>query len=136
MNRRKVSQANRRFAPEDLLTFIELKPFTRLWERLELSDDTLLQLQIAIMNDPLAAPVIPDCTGVRKLRFAPSSSGKGKSGGLRCCYKYFEEHQIVVLAIVYPKSLQENLTVEEKRRIREAIHDIESTLSHRLGRLS
>ena len=42
------------FEPEDLLAFIELRPFTRWWERLKLSDVDLQALQVLIMTRPKA----------------------------------------------------------------------------------
>ncbi|MFO0917191.1 MAG: hypothetical protein U0872_02625 [Planctomycetaceae bacterium] len=117
-----------RFKPEDLLTFIELKPFTRLWNHLKLTDDDLSLVQLAIMCEPKAPPVIEDCAGVRKIRFSPRASGKGKSGSMRCCYKYFEEHKVVALAIVYPKGTKEDISEDDKSRIRRAIQEIEREL--------
>lgn len=70
--------------PEDLLTFFELKWFTRDWDGLGLreSDDELCALQLMIMCDPAGYPVIPGTHGLRKLRFAPSTWNKGKRGAL------------------------------------------------------
>ena len=115
-----------RFNPEDLLTFIELKPFTRRWERLELTTDDLLTLQIAIMCDPLKPPVIPGTGGLRKLRFAPVGWNTGKSGALRVCYAYFEEHKTVLLTILYAKNEKENLTQEEKNQINKLLSAIKA----------
>lgn len=114
--------------PGGLLSFLELRPFTRLWSQLGLTDDDLLVVQLTIMCDPEGAPVIPDCGGVRKLRFAPLGSGKGKRGSMRCCYKFFEDHKLVILGLVYPKSVQENLSSEDKHRIRAAMKEIEAEL--------
>jgi hypothetical protein len=113
-----------RFRPEDWLGFTEMKPFTRLWQRLELTDEDLQLVQMAIMCDPSGPPVIPGTGRLRKLRFAPVGSAKGKSGGMRVCYAYFEEHQRVILALVYPKSQKEDLTAEEKAAIKTALEQI------------
>jgi len=118
-----------RYKPEDFLGFTELKPFTLLWRKLNLTDDDLLRLQITIMCDPTGSPVISNTGGVRKLRFSPQASDSGTSGGMRCCYKFYEAHHKVFLALVYPKSMKDNLTAEDKKRIRNAIADIDRELS-------
>jgi len=129
MNRGKTMNPGDQFSPEDLVSFLELKSFSKLWTHFKLTDDDLLDLQLAIMGNPKGHPVIPDCGGVRKLRFAPMGSSSGKRESMRCCYKYFEEHKIVVLAAVYPKSVKENISADDKRRIRNAIEEIESMLN-------
>lgn len=118
----------RQLKPEELLTFIELPVFTNLWQRLKLTDDDLFALQIAIMCDPQGAPVIPYTDGVRKRRFVPRSLPTGKRDGMRCCYKFFIRHKVVVLALAYPKSVQEDISADDKKRIRKAINEIEKEL--------
>lgn len=114
--------------PEDLLTFIELSVFTKIWSKLGLTDEDLLLVQMAIMCDPQGPPVIADTGGVRKLRFVPKRMSAGKRGGMRCCYKFFVEHKVVVLALAYPKSMKEDISAEDKKRIRKAIEEIEREL--------
>ena len=119
------------FTPEDFLSFIELRPFTRHWERLMLTDDDLALLQVAIMTDPRAAPVIEGTGGLRKLRFAPRGWSGGKSGALRVCYAFLEEVGTVILAIVYPKGETDDLDDRAKSIIRQAIERIERSLLSR-----
>ncbi len=114
--------------PEELLTFIELTPFTKLWSHFALTDEDLLLVQLAVMCNPQGHPVIPDTNGVRKLRFSPQGRSSGKSGAMRCCYRYFENHKVVVLAVVYPKNVQEDLSSDDKKRIRNAIDQLENDL--------
>lgn len=117
-----------RFKPEDTLSFIETKAFTRFWQKLKLTDDDLLLVQILIMCHPTGPPVIAGSGGVRKIRFSPFSAPKGKSGALRLCYAYFERHHTVALGIVYPKGVQEDLSAAELQRIALAISEIEQEL--------
>lgn len=114
--------------PQAWLGFIETKPFSRLWQKLQLTDADLLAVQLAILSAPKGFPLISGTGGVRKLRFARSTSSQGKSGGLRVCYAYFEKHQRVVLLLVYPKNVQENLTEAEKQHLRAALARIEQEL--------
>lgn len=119
------------FTPEDLLTFIELRPFTRSWEQLRLSDSDLQALQVMIMTWPKSGDVIKGAGGLRKLRFSPAKWPSGKSGGLRVCYSYFEEVATIVFALVYAKNKKDDLDEDEKAAIRIAIERVGQSLMSR-----
>jgi len=110
-----------RFKPEDLLRFIEMKPFTEGWKQLGLGDQDLFALQVMIMLGPKGPPVVAGTRGLRKIRFAPKSWGKGKSGAARVCYAYLEEHGVVLLVIAYAKNEKDDLTPAEKKAIRRLL---------------
>lgn len=117
------------FDPEDLLNFIELPHFTRKWDRLfEMSDDDLLGLQIQIMSAPKAPPVIQGTGGLRKIRFAAESSNIGKSGAIRVCYKFFEDHGIVLLVTAFSHREQDNIPLSQRETIRSVIAEIKKEL--------
>lgn len=122
--------------PHDLLNFIELPGFSKIWDQLhqtqEEADSALVTLQIAIMCNPKGPPVIKGTRGLRKMRFGRSDLASGKSSGLRVCYVYLERYFKVLLAVVYPKSTKLNLTTEDKKRINTAIRRIETELEIRL----
>ena len=98
-------------------------------------DDDLHVLQLAIMEKPKGAPVLPGTGGLRKIRYAPLRSGKGKRSGSRVCYVYFENYSIVLLVIVYPKNEKVDLSRREKgdqeidpghrAGIRERLYEVE-----------
>ncbi|MSR59592.1 MAG: addiction module toxin RelE [Planctomycetaceae bacterium] len=113
------------------MTFVELRSFSLRWDALKLDSDDLLRLQIAIMCDPCAAPVITGTGGLRKIRFAPPRWNVGKSGALRVCYVYFDEYKTVLLSIVYPKSEKDNLSQSEKSKIKAVIERIEKEFDRR-----
>jgi hypothetical protein len=119
-------------SPEDLLHFIESTVFTRAWDELGLDDeDDLMALQLLIMSQPKAAPVIPGTGGLRKLRFAPARWNTGSSGGARVCYVYFEEQGIVYLVHVYDKHQKDDLSDAEKRVIRDHIRRQKKAIDRR-----
>jgi len=62
-----------------MFSFIETRLFTKLVVDY-LSDEEYAALQLALMRDPEAGPVIPGSGGVRKLRWA--APGRGKRGGV------------------------------------------------------
>jgi hypothetical protein len=71
--------------------------------------------------DPEEPPVMKGTGGLRKIRFASSASGGGKSGGLRACYAYFPEFGLIYLCAVFPKSDKANLTDAEAAAYKEIL---------------
>ena len=119
-------------SPEDLLHFIETTVFTKAWNKLDLNDeDDLMALQLAIMSQPKAWPVVQGTGGLRKLRFVPPGREIGKSGGVRVCYVYFEEFGIVLLVYVYDKRKQDDLSDAEKKVVRDYIRREKKALDRR-----
>ena len=105
------------FDPSEWPRFIELPGFTRAWTSLGLSDSDLTTLQTAILDGPNRHPVVPGTGGLRKIRFARPGEGRGKSGSYRACYACFLDNGVVVLAMVYGKGEQPDLTMAQRRSI-------------------
>jgi hypothetical protein len=124
------------FEPEELLTFIELRPFTRRWHALDLDDRDLQALQVMIMARPHVGAVVEGTGGLRKVRFAHPKQDSGKSGGLRVLYAYFPDVGTVVLAIVYAKGVQDDLNDKEKAALRTAVQKVERLLISRSYRVT
>lgn len=70
---------------------------------------------------PESGSIIRGTGGLRKLRFQDPKSNKGKSGGYRVCYAYFEPYGIALLVQIYPKKSKRNLTAAECNQIREQL---------------
>jgi hypothetical protein len=100
------------------LTLGQTTAFASLWKRWRLSDDDLRELERQVMENPLAGKVMRRTGGVRKTRFAPVSSGSGKSGAYRVCYLYFPAHETVFFILIFPKSEQPSLTPEQEKACR------------------
>ena len=105
------------FEPSDWPKFIELPGFTRAWASLGLGDEDLTTLQSAILVGPNRWPVVSGTSGLRKIRFARPGEGRGKSGSYRACYACFLENGVVVLAMVYGKNEQSDLSMAQRRSI-------------------
>src|SRR4051812_1817991 len=103
------------FEPEDLLRFVELKPFTSAWKDLGLRDEDQQALEVMIMMNPKGHPVVEGTGGLRKMRFAPARWETGKRGAARVCYVYFEEYCSAVLVLAYGKNEKDDLAPHEKR---------------------
>jgi len=100
------------FASRSLPTVVETSAFARRAEELltdEEHDDLLLYLSMyREVGDE-----IPGTGGVRKLRY--SIGGRGKSGGVRVIYYFFDEANPVLALFLYGKNEQSNLTPAEKK---------------------
>jgi len=95
--------------------FIETTIFTKRWSEMGLNDDDLSALQNHLMTNNYAGDVIAGTGGARKIRYALPH--KGKSGGARVIYVDIIHMKHTHLLICYQKGKQEDLTVEQKKRI-------------------
>lgn len=95
-------------------TFIQTPSFVDKWNRLDLTDEDLQELESSLMDNPLAGAVVPETGGLRKVRFAPRSRRQGKRGATRVCYAYFVLHGEIYLLTIYSKSVASDLTPAEK----------------------
>ena len=76
--------------------FKELPAFTRFRANY-FDDEGSLALQQTMMRNPEAGDVMQGTGGLRKLRFADERRGKGKRGGLRVIYYWWDgESQFLV----------------------------------------
>jgi mRNA-degrading endonuclease RelE of RelBE toxin-antitoxin system len=98
-----------------LITVAEVDPFAATAARAGLSENERQALTIFLARHPAAGDLIPGTGGLRKLRWV--GKGKGKSGGYRVIYYYFNEALPVYLLAVYPKNQQVDLTPQQKARL-------------------
>jgi hypothetical protein len=110
------------------LSLIQLSAFRRKWDQLKLTDDDLRELEMSIVADPTRPPVMRGTGGLRKVRFAPTASGAGKSGGIRVCYAYLPQFELVYLCAVFAKDEQANLTNEDRNQYRAVLEEFERYL--------
>lgn len=97
--------------------FLELPAFER--HRAEYLDDNAFRnLQDLLMKHPEAGDPIPETGGLRKLRFADVRRGKGKRGGLRVIYYWWDSGLQFWLFTLYDKDEMENLSATEKRALK------------------
>lgn len=123
-----LSYASHEFEPAELLNFVRLDGFTQDWKRLRLTDQDMKALRVLIATAPLTAPVIRGTGGLRKVRFSPPKSHRGKSSGVRVCYAYYPAYCIVLLTHAYPKNRKDDLSPAECVAIRKALKGFERRL--------
>src|SRR5258706_4250806 len=97
--------------------FVELPAFAR--HRSDyLDDEGLRELQIELLLDPVAGDLLEGSGGLRKLRHRDIGRGKGKRGGLRVIYFWWETGQQFWLFTLYDKDEMDDLGPTEKRALR------------------
>jgi hypothetical protein len=104
-----------RFVSRLLPTVVETSVFARRAEKLltsEEHEDLLLYLSMYHK----AGDEIPGTAGVRKLRYAVR--GRGKSGGIRAIYYFFDEQNPLYALLLYGKNEQGNLSPEQKKHVK------------------
>lgn len=100
--------------------FVELPAFSR-HRASYLTDDGFRNLQNALMENPEAGDVIEGTGGLRKLRWADPRRGKGKRGGLRVIYFWWEPGRQFWLFTLYDKSEMDDLTSKERKRLKSIL---------------
>ncbi len=96
--------------------FVELPAFAK-WRPRYLNDDQFRMLQQQLMENPEVGDVIPAAGGVRKMRFADSRRAKGKRGGLRVIYFWWQGGPEFWLFTLYGKDELNDLTPDERKAI-------------------
>ena len=99
-----------------MFTFIELQGFSKRRQAL-LPDDEFRAFQEILINDPEAGDTISGTGGFRKIRW--SRPGTGKRGGVRVIYYNVTIKGRIYLALIYPKSEQDELSQEQKKMLRQ-----------------
>jgi hypothetical protein len=115
--------------PSRWLRFVHFPAFSRDWARLGLDDEALRALELIILEDPVGSPVVRGTGGLRKVRFAPPGSGRGKSGSHRIGYVYFPEFGTIALALAFGKNERSDLSAADRAAIAGAIRAFQAVLA-------
>jgi len=102
-----------------LITIVELPEFIRSIKKLlspQEKDNLLFHLSI----NPKSGNIIQGTNGVRKLRWA--RDGKGKSGGVRVIYFYYNDKMPLFLLTVFGKGTKDNLTKNERNELAKLVN--------------
>ena len=86
------------------LTFLYSPGFVKEWDRQGLDDSDLQALEQTIARAPYAAPVMRGTGGLRKIRFAPPSLHRGKSGANRVGFAFFPSKSAIVVVAIFAKN--------------------------------
>jgi mRNA-degrading endonuclease RelE of RelBE toxin-antitoxin system len=100
------------------ITVVEFKAFLTNAKNL-FDDDEKDELIEFLSYNPTAGVVIKGTGGLRKLRWR--AKGKGKSGGARLIYFYYDDEMPLFLLTAYGKSQKADIAPEEKAEFRELV---------------
>ncbi len=105
---------------------VQLPGFAREAKRAGLSPEDLRLIELDIMEDPEAFPLMAGTGGPRKMRFSPESRRGGKSGGVRVCYFLITPAEHVYLVTVFSKNDKPNLSPADAQAIAQVIARVRS----------
>lgn len=116
------------FDPSRWPRFVHFPAFTRDWARLGLDDAALRALEVLVLGAPEGSPVVRGTGGLRKIRFAPPGSGRGKSGSYRIDYAYYPEFGSIALMIAFGKGERSDLSAADREAIAVALRALHGEL--------
>jgi hypothetical protein len=101
---------------------VRLKPYIRAMKAMGFGETGMQDVESFILRAPESHPVIAGLKGARKARFA--RPGMGKRGGGRLIYYVAITPKLVFMMTAYAKNERDDLSVEQRRMILEAIESI------------
>jgi len=96
------------------ITIVELPEYIRRAERL-LDEEERNSLIYFLSTHPKAGVLLQGTGGIRKLRWA--RKGKGKSGGVRVIYFFYNEDMPLFMLTIFGKGEKENLGKSERNEL-------------------
>jgi hypothetical protein len=97
--------------------FVELPAFER-YRQEYLSDEAYRGLQNEMLRAPEAGDVITGTGGLRKIRHVDTQRDKGKRGGLRVIYFWWETQRQFWLFTLYDKSEMDDLSPKDRAALK------------------
>jgi len=101
-----------------LITVVELPEFIRRSENL-LSENDKNRLIYHLSMNPKDGIVMQGTSGIRKIRWA--REGRGKSGGVRVIYFYYNDEIPLFLLTIFGKDEKANLTKSERNELAKLV---------------
>lgn len=99
---------------ESVQTVVETPVFIRRAQKL-LAQEERDELITYLATHPLAGDEIVGTGGVRKVRFA--AKGKGKSGGVRVIYYFYDQEMPIYALLIYGKNERADLTPDQRKSV-------------------
>ncbi len=82
-----------------------------------LSDEEYARLQDFLVVDPKAGDLIKGSGGLRKFRW--KLKNKGKSGGVRNIYYFYEQKNLIYMIYIYEKSKSTDLSPSQIKTLKK-----------------
>ena len=84
-----------------------------------LSEDEYHLFQISLIEKPDAGRVIQGSGGIRKIRW--SGSGRGKRGGSRILYYWYNEQDVLMMLFIFRKNEIDDLNKDQLNKLRKIV---------------
>lgn len=104
-----------------LITLVETASFIKESCKLLLEED-LYSLKDALAANPLIGDVMPGLRGLRKVRWYTQQ--KGKRGGVRVIYFFYNMKMPLFLLNIYSKSDQQDVSAQDKKLLNKLIDEL------------
>ena len=102
------------------MVIVETSVFTRQVQKL-LSAEEYRYLQIELSIRPDIGVIIPGSGGLRKVRWG--LRGRGKRGGLRVIYYWAVEQDRLLMLLMYPKNVQDDLSPAQLKILKQIVEE-------------
>lgn len=109
-------------------TVVETPVFIRRAEKL-LSEENHAGLIAFLASDPESGEEIVGTGGVRKVRYG--AKGKGKSGGVRVIYYFYDQDMPIYALLGYGKNERADLTAKQRKSVAAFAAAIKATRKRR-----
>ena len=109
--------------------FIRLPEFEKQCKHMNLNENDVMAIEIALLDNPSIGAVIRGTGGIRKCRFPLPNTGK--SGGARAIYVDFAYYEKIYLVTAYNKSEVEDLTQAERNELKKLTDKLLSELKRK-----
>lgn len=77
-------------------------------------------MQLELLANPRKGDTISDTGGLRKVRWAEKNRGKGKRGGIRIIYYFYDHGDQFWLFVIYDKDEMTDLDSKQKKAFKMA----------------
>ena len=102
------------------MVIVETSVFTKQVQKL-LSQESYRLLQLDLAKRPDLGTIIPGSGGLRKVRWG--FQGQGKRGGVRVIYYWAVSDEHLLMLLMYPKNVQDNLPQAQLKMLRQIVED-------------
>jgi mRNA-degrading endonuclease RelE of RelBE toxin-antitoxin system len=102
------------------MVIVETSFFTKQVQKL-LTDETYRQLQSDLASRPDLGAIVPGSGGLRKVRWG--YRGQGKRGGVRVIYYWAVSKDRLLMLMMYPKNVQDNLSPTQLKMLRQLVEE-------------
>ncbi|MEX2530043.1 MAG: type II toxin-antitoxin system RelE/ParE family toxin [Gemmatimonadota bacterium] len=98
----------------------ETSVFTRRIQKI-LDAESYRLLQLHLLHLPDSGDIIPGSGGIRKIRWAPT--GSGKRGGARVIYYWAVDADIVLMLFAFQKNERADLTPDQLKQLASVVKE-------------